>query len=365
MAIINADHTVWGILRQVGEAFLAARRFCAFPSGALFWVARLDNAAPVFITANHTLMRGPQFLTFAVLLLIDSMHYIFARLLLPRIQPTASAFYVLAIAAVQVLLFAAATRQLHWRAFGRHAVFYLAIGFLVAASTVLSYESIAYVDPGTAALLGKTSTLFAVLLGVLWLRESLTARQVGGTMLALAGAFVIAFQPGDYLRFGALLVLASALLYAVHTALVKRYGETIDFLDFFLFRLLATAGFLLLMSGVRGVLIWPDGWTLALLLLTASVDVVLSRTLYYRTLRTLPMSVHSIILTLSPVVSVVLSAVLFAVRPTLAQLIGGGMVLAGVLLVTRWARRSNPKNVPAVQALPSREETRQDRRSVG
>jgi drug/metabolite transporter (DMT)-like permease len=280
-------------------------------------------------------MHARQVILFAVLLLVDSMHFIFARLLLPHLAPTASAFYVLAIATLEVGAYAALTRRLCWRAFRPHAGFYLAVGFLVAASTVLSYESVAFLDPGTAALLGKTATLFTVLFGVLWLRERMAPPQAAGALLALAGAFVIAFQPGDYLRLGALLVLASSLLYALHTALVKRYGNEIHFLDFFLFRLLATAGFLGLFAGARGLLVWPSRTALLLLVITGTVDVVLSRTLYYQTLRTLPMSVHSIILTLSPVVAVLLSLVMFGALPTAMQMAGGVLVVLGVLLVSR------------------------------
>ncbi|MGL4650325.1 MAG: DMT family transporter [Caldilineaceae bacterium] len=309
------------------------------------------SALAVRLCYTSCFMRANQILLFSLLLAADSMHYIFARALLPRIQPTASAMYVLAIAAFEVTLFAALTRRLHWRAFRPHLLFYLAIGFLVAASTALSYESIAYVDPGTAALLGKTSTLFALFFGILWLHERLTVRQAAGSLVALLGAVVIVFQPGDFLRFGALLVLLSSLTYALHTALVKRYGEEINFLDFFVFRLLSTAGFLLLMMGGRGIRVWPDGMTWVLLTVTATIDVVLSRTLYYQTLRQLPMTVHSIILTLSPAVSILLAFLFFGVRPTMQQVIGGVAVLLGVLLVTSRGRRA-PTGAPAPAPLP-------------
>lgn len=279
-------------------------------------------------------MRTQQVLVFSVLLLADSMHFIFARLLLPRIPPTASAMYVLGIATVQVGLYALITRQLSWRAFRPHTWFYLSIGFLIAASTMLSYESITYIDPGTASLLGKTSTLFSLLFGILWLHDRLTPRQLAGAGLALLGTFVIVFQPGDYLRFGSLLVIISSFMYALHTAIVKRSGGGIAFVEFFFFRLLSTTGFLFIFAGVRGVLVWPDWLTWLLMLVAASIDVVLSRALYYQTLRTMPMSIHAIILTLSPVVSVTLTLLIFGVAPTAQQLIGGAAVLAGVLLVT-------------------------------
>jgi drug/metabolite transporter (DMT)-like permease len=276
---------------------------------------------------------------FAILMVVDSMHYIFARLLLPHAEPAWSAFFVLAAGTLEVGVYGFATGRISLRAFRPHARFYVAIGFLVAASTVLSYESMAYLDPGTAALLGKTTTLFTVGFGLVWLHERLSQRQMAGAGVALAGVFLFAFQPGDFFRLGALLVLGSSLFYALHTALVKRSGEGIGFMDFFFFRLLSTSAFLLLMALGMDALrdkpfAWPGATGWLLLAVTGTVDVVVSRTLYYLTLRSLPMSVHAIILTLSPVVSVAVALVLFGTFPTFLQLAGGLLILGGVLLVS-------------------------------
>ncbi|MBK8796247.1 MAG: hypothetical protein IPM07_07640 [Anaerolineales bacterium] len=53
--------------------------------------------------------------------------------------------------------------------------------------------------------------------------------------------------------------------------------------------------------------------TWLLLVLTGTVDVVISRALYYQTLRLLPMSIHTIILTLSPVVAIGVAAALWRI----------------------------------------------------
>ena len=112
------------------------------------------------------------------------------------------------------------------------------------------------------------------------------------------------------MQLGSLFVLASTLLYALHTAIVKRYGGGIEFLNFFFYRLLATTAFLLLFAGVGHELVWPDAATWVILLVAGTVDVVISRALYYLTLRTFPMSIHTIILTLSPVVSIIIAVLL-------------------------------------------------------
>jgi drug/metabolite transporter (DMT)-like permease len=278
---------------------------------------------------------GQAYALFAALLVVDSFHYIFARLLLPHIHPTASAFFVLAVATVEVIVFAGVRRGLRWQPARDHFWFFASIGFLIAVSTVLSYLSIAYIDPGTASMLAKSGVIISLLLSVFWLRERLNRMQVAGAALAVIGAVTISFHPGAVMQWGALLILAATFFYALHAAIVKRWGEGMSFLDFFVFRLLFTAIFLFFFAVGGGHLIWPDTPTWLLLLLAGTVDVVISRALYYQTLRLFPMSIHTIILMLSPVVAIGVSFFLFGEFPGTQDLIGGAMVLAGIFVVNR------------------------------
>jgi len=268
------------------------------------------------------------------LLIVDSLHFVFARLLLPHISPGVSAMFVLAIGTLEVGVYGLACGRLHFRVLGRHLWFFLAMSFLVATSTNINYEAVAFIDPGTASLLAETYILFGVLFGLVWLRDKLTRKQFAGILVALVGIFFITFQVGDYLRLGSLLVLGSALMYALHAAIAKRHGDGIEFLDFFFLRLLCTTGFLFLFALTRGALVWPRATVWPLLVTVGTVDVVISRTLYYVALRRLKMSIHSIVLTLSPVAAVCWSLLLFDTFPTPQQLLGGAAVILGVLIVT-------------------------------
>ncbi len=269
----------------------------------------------------------------AAFLIVDSLHFVFARLLLPHISPGVSAMYVLAVGAVEVGLFGLIRKRLHWRTLSSHLWFFLGVGFLVGVSTSINYEAVAFIDPGTATMLSKTSILFGLGFSLLWLREKLTVAQMIGALVAVAGIFVLVFQPSDYFQVGSLLVLCSALLYASHAAVVKRFGRGLDFVEFFFFRLLCTAGFLFLSALGRRALVWPSTTAWLLLVLVGTVDVVISRALYYAALRRLNMSVHSIVLALSPVAAVLWSLLLFDTLPAPRQLLGGAAVILGVAMV--------------------------------
>jgi drug/metabolite transporter (DMT)-like permease len=268
------------------------------------------------------------------LVIIDSVHFVFARLLLPHISPNVSVFYVMAVGTLQVGLYGVFCKRIHFRTLYKNIWFFLSIAVLIGVSMIINYEAVAFVDAGTASVLGKASILMSVGLGIFWLRERFTRLQSLGALLALAGVLVITFQPGDYVRLGSLLILFSAFMYALHTAIVKRYGEEMDFLEFFFFRLFSTTAVLFLIALGRQALVWPDLRTWALLVMTGTIDVVISRALFYFVLRRMTMSIHSIVLTLSPVAAILLAFILFGTMPTTQQLIGGVGVILGVFMVT-------------------------------
>jgi drug/metabolite transporter (DMT)-like permease len=280
----------------------------------------------------------------AVLLVVDSLHFVFARLLLPYLPPVASSFFYMTIAALQIALFAAVRRQIDWRILRDNAWFFLTIGLLIAGATSMSFAAVIYIDPGTASLIARTGTIFALGFGIFWLKERLVRGQKIGAVLAVIGVFIISFQPGgesSLLWLGALLVLGSTFSYQLHAAIVKRQGGEMDFTNFFLFRMAASCFFLFFFALGFGQLSWPTGWEVWLILLiTATVNVTISRSLYYLVLRRFKLSIFTIILTLSPVITILWSIALFDERPTAQSLFGGAAVILGVILVTA-SRRNN------------------------
>ena len=161
----------------------------------------------------------------AALILADSLHFIFARLLVPYLPPTTSSFYYMTMALLEIAIFAALRRQIDWHVLRDNAKFFLIIGFLIAGATAMSFAAVAYIDPGTASLLARMGTIFSLAFGIVWLKERLDRGERIGAALAVIGVFAISFQLGDRsggLWLGTLLVLGSTFFYALHAAIVKR-----------------------------------------------------------------------------------------------------------------------------------------------
>lgn len=281
-----------------------------------------------------------------VLLLVDSLHLVFAAVLRPYFPAVTAGFLVLVIATAEVWLFLTWRRQVNWRVLTDNLPFFLVVGGLVGGATWMSYLSVRFVDPGTAALLSRSSTIFTIGLGLLWLKDRLSRQEWLGTAVALVGVGIISFQPGDYLRIGSLIVLGSSFLYALHAAVVKRYGDEIEFTNFFLFRVMATSFAMFLMVWQQDAFVGPTepiGWVYAAA--AGTIDVVISRVLYYWSLRKLTVSYHAIVLMMSPVVTILWSLLFFQEFPTVRALIGGALVLAGLVIVSLYRNRPQTTDV--------------------
>ena len=98
-----------------------------------------------------------------------------------------------------------------------------------------------------------------------------------------------------------------------------------------------TSLFLAFLAGGQQALVWPSASTWPLLVTAATVNVVISRGLYYLALRRLDMSLLTIILTLSPIVTMAWAFALFGSWPSVQEALGGFAILAGVIVVS--ARR--------------------------
>jgi drug/metabolite transporter (DMT)-like permease len=107
--------------------------------------------------------------------------------------------------------------------------------FNVAAWNVLAVYGVTFMDSGRAAILAYTFPVWGVLLGVWLLREPLTGRRLAGVVLGLLGMLLLL---GEEVRAvghsptGALLLVASAICWAISTAIMKRWPVSLPTTSF-------------------------------------------------------------------------------------------------------------------------------------
>ncbi len=273
-------------------------------------------------------------LVYAVLSsLFLSTGFIFAKQFLKYTNPETLNtlwFGIAFIVSIAVLL--VRSRQRTIRAFKEHWKDGLIVGGANAVAAAFWFQAINITGPTLTAFLVRFSTIFIIILGIIFLKEKLHIHDIAGMLIALAGAFMISFANGDYLNIGTLVALAASLAIAVHQVLSKVYVKTIDPLTLVSLRTLFTALFLLAYAAAFSKLQAFPVDRLPFLTLAIVVNAIFGFIFFYKALELLDVSKVAIIRTLDPFIVVIYVLAIFHTVPDQNELIGGTLVVAGVLV---------------------------------
>lgn len=232
---------------------------------------------------------------------------------------------------------------------------YLALlGFIgVAFHQWLQANGLLTAQATTTAWIVATTPIFIVLLGRIILSERVSSIQGIGIGLAALGVLLVvtkgdaaALFMGRVATTGDVLVLISALNWAVYTVLSRRGLARMP---------AAKMIFYVMLSGWLFVTVWllgfgpgirefgqlsMRGWTSI-----AGLGILgsgLAYIMYYDALRELPASQLGVFLNIEPLVTMLLAAPLLNEPITMLTLLGGGLILAGIYLVNRRQEAAAP-----------------------
>ncbi len=192
----------------------------------------------------------------------------------------------------------------------------------------------------TGVLILTGETLFTVLIGVFWLGDHLTNKQWIYFLIGMSGVF-IASSTGKHFDASstAIFFIFSSLLFGIYANLIRKYLAKFSALDLalgqtFVASVFLSSVFLLshptLAHGVR-----HEIWISAIL--SGLFGVGLPFVAFNYALAILPGRVTGASLNVIPIAGVGASIILGRGAPTLAQLIGGVLVIASVAFISRTA----------------------------
>jgi drug/metabolite transporter (DMT)-like permease len=248
---------------------------------------------------------------------------------------------VITLLAVRFTLSAAVLAPLGARSWGRlarrrrlQALTLGAAGY--AAQSALYFLALQRVDAGLVALLLYTFpalvTLGAVALG----RDRLDGARVASLLLAFGGLVLVLFSggPAHVEPLGVVFALAAALVYTVYILASEPVLADTDPRSLAALVCAGGAATYLVAGTVSGKLAFtfdPIGWLW--LAGIVGVSTVAAIVLFFAGLARVGPSRASIISTVEPLVTVGLAFVVFGERLGATQLVGGGLVLASVVLL--------------------------------
>jgi drug/metabolite transporter (DMT)-like permease len=218
----------------------------------------------------------------------------------------------------------------------------VAAGAFFAFDLILWHHSIADVGAGLATVLANIQVVLVPLVAWAVLSERPGRQVLAALPVALIGVVLIsgALETGAYGRDpgrGTAFGIGAGIAYVGFLLLLRRGGTDLRRPAGPLFDATATAAVLCVLGGLvigdaKLVPSWPSAGWLATLALTSQVFGWL---LIASSLPRLPAAMTSLLLTVQPVGSVALAALIFSESPSGLQLLGVAGVLAGLLIATR------------------------------
>jgi drug/metabolite transporter (DMT)-like permease len=212
-------------------------------------------------------------------------------------------------------------------------------GLFFALDLVFWNTALLVTSAANATLLGNLSTVWVSLGALVLLHESLKRRFWLGMVIAVAGTAIIVgrdvFAHPD-LGWGDLLSVGSSLFYAGYLLSTNRARRRMGTMPFMWISSVAATvillGFVLVMGEQLTGLSADQWWSLILLGL---VSHALGWMAINYSLGHLPASLASVTLLSQPVITALLAVPLLAEALSAYQIVGGGLVLAGIYIVNR------------------------------
>ncbi|MGD8191837.1 DMT family transporter [Brevibacillus ginsengisoli] len=239
------------------------------------------------------------------------------------------------MAAVLFFLVIGVTKP-QWKLSARQLLSLLLMGSVVYAAQSFTYFSaVKFIPASLAALLLYTFPIYVTILAYFVEKEPLSKETVLAILLSLGGlVMILGTSFGQVNLTGVLLALTAAIIYALYILAGNRLVKNIPPVIATAFICLGASVSFFIVGAFTGQLqfnILPQGWWA--LIGIVMISTVVSIFTFFKGLELIGSTKSSILSTVEPFVTVLLSTLLLHEHLTWLQLIGGITVLAGAMLV--------------------------------
>jgi drug/metabolite transporter (DMT)-like permease len=268
---------------------------------------------------------------------------------LAEVSPATAAFFRCAYAVPPLLLLAWLERRRDGPRERRARLLGFGAGAFFAADLIFWHYSIDAVGAGLATVLGNIQVVLVALIAWVALGERPSNRVLGAIPIVFAGVVLISGAIGsgaygDDPALGVVYGVLTAITYALFILALRQAGSDLRRPAGALADATLSGAVFCAIGGLAiGDLDWTPGpESQAWLIVLALSSQVVGWLLISVSLPRLPAAITSVVLTLQPMGTVLLGAVLLSESPSAVQLSGVAVVLAGVAFATLGRRERQP-----------------------
>ncbi len=198
----------------------------------------------------------------------------------------------------------------------------------VLASGLLAW-GISLAGSGPAVLLESLQPVFVCILGISFLAERFTRRELLSAIVMLAGIVFIGTMKSEVSPLAAIIITISSFFYALHSFLFKRYGKDTHVFSFAFIRACIVTLFFTILIFVTGKFKVLPLLAIGTLTLTYVLGILVSRYFFFKAHKYLEVSKLNIFLMLQPVGVLIGAFLLFGDSISEQKIVGVLLILGG------------------------------------
>jgi len=212
-------------------------------------------------------------------------------------------------------------------------------GAFLALHFGLWIASLSYTSVATSVMLVTTSPIFVAIASYFLFQEKLSKQTIVGIVISLIGSVLIGFgnwKLGTNPLFGGILAFLGALAVAGYLLIGRKLRRSIGFLSYASLAYSSAAVLLLLSTLAFGYrLVGYSPTTYAMFALLAVVPQLIGHSAFNWSLRFVPATLITIAILGEPVGATILASLILKEIPTLSEIGGGILILAGICIAFR------------------------------
>jgi drug/metabolite transporter (DMT)-like permease len=213
------------------------------------------------------------------------------------------------------------------------------VGLFEALGTAFFYIALNRVDnPAVVSFLGNAGPVFVTLMGIFLLRERYSGLELFGVIIAISGIFTMAFQGGSALGNvfieGTEWIILASLMFATGTIIGRKQIHQVSpsFLSFIRVLLLLVVFIGLQISTREQLILTPK--IIFNVGLGSFLEALVTMVAAYSALKYIQAVRMSILISTKSIWILISAFIFFGLFPSPLQLLGGGLSLIGVILLS-------------------------------
>jgi len=273
--------------------------------------------------------------------------FIFSKLILEKVNLETTATIWFFFAALIALVWNLANRQIH-EVFHLKTKFWFILGLLGlvnAAAAMFWFYSIKDLGPSMTVFITRFEVFFVILLGVVFLKEKFYMSEWIGITVAVIGVLAISYTPGMAFQSGILIALLATLFASIASLLAKIAIKYLHSSVLVLVRAFFSFVFLAFHAVIFNRLEPVPPSILYALVLGPLFSGIFGFYFMFKAYKHIELSRAVTIKTFEPVNVLILMMIFFREIPTIMHLIGGFLIIAGVVLLTKFEKVKKPIHI--------------------